>query len=79
MRHVITVSPVGDAWQVQAPTVEPALFKSGGRAELSARRLAERLAREGRAVEIEIYLRDGRLAARLPYHASAPPELEPAA
>lgn len=67
MRQLITVSPVGDGWQVAAPSAEPALFRSGGKAELCARRLAESLARQGGVVEIEIFLRGGGLAARLRY------------
>jgi hypothetical protein len=79
MRHqLITVSPVGDGWQVRPPSSEPALFRSGRQAELSARRLAERLARFGRSVEIEIRLRDGRLAGRLRYDAAGTRQLEPA-
>ena len=78
MRHLITVSPVGDGWQVAPPSAEPALFTSGGRAELCARRLAQSLARDGGQVEIEIFLRDGQLAARLRYDPASPRELEPA-
>ena len=77
MPDLITVSPVGDAWQVLPASAEPSLFRSGGQAELCARRLAESLARYGRVVEVEIFLRDGRLAARLHYEADAPSELEP--
>jgi hypothetical protein len=72
---MITVSPAADGWQVVAPSVEPALFKRGGQAEQCARRLAERLARSGVAVDVEIHLRDGRLGARLRYDAAV---LEPA-
>jgi hypothetical protein len=78
MPHVITVAPSGDAWQVQAPTAEPVLFKSGGRAESCARRLAERLARTGDAAVVEIFLRDGRLAGRLEFRSAQPPVLEAA-
>ena len=67
MRHLITVSPVGDGWNVQPQSSEPALFRSGGQAEACARRLARRLADAGRAVTIEIHLRDGRLAGRLQF------------
>jgi hypothetical protein len=76
MRLLITVSPAGHAWQVRAPSSEPALFRSGGQAEACARRLATRLAHAGRSVEIEIHLRDGRLAGRLQYMPAR--ELEPA-
>lgn len=78
MRHLITVSPAGDAWQVRAPSSEPALFRSGGQAEACARRLARRLADSGSLVEIEIYLRDGGLAGRLRFATSRPRALEPA-
>jgi len=76
MRHLITVSPAGDVWQVVAPSAEPALFSRGGQAELCARRMAESLARAGCGVDIDIYLRDGRLAARLRYQPSDSPVLE---
>ena len=77
MRHLITVSPAGDAWQVRTPSSEPTLFRSGGQAEACARRLAKRLAGSGGLAEIEIYLRDGQLAGRLrfapaPAHGLAP-------
>jgi hypothetical protein len=78
MRQLITVSPAGDAWQVRPPAAEPQLFRSGGQAELSARRLAERLARHGQAAEVEIHLRDGRLAARLHYEPAAHRHLDAA-
>ena len=78
MRDVITVSPVGEVWQVSAPSAEATLFKSGGRAESCARRLAQGLARHGRPVDVEIYLRDGGLAGRIRYLSAAAPALEPA-
>jgi hypothetical protein len=79
MRHsLITVSPAGEGWQMRPPASEPALFRSGREAERSARRLAERLARHGQVVEIEIRLRDGRLAGRLRYEAGETRELESA-
>ena len=77
-RSLITVSPAGEGWQVRPPASEAALFRSGREAERSARRLAERLARHGQVVEIEIRLRDGRLAGRLRYGAVGVRELEPA-
>ena len=76
MRRVITVSPVHEGWQVLDGLAEPAPFGSGRQAEQHARALAESLARDGAPVEVEIYLRDGALAARLRY--GAPIELEPA-
>ena len=63
--HRIEVRPVeGAGWTMQAAEAEPVVFRSGAKAEASARRLARRLADAGQAAEITIRLRDGTLAAR---------------
>lgn len=70
MALAITISPEGQAWVLRSrPLGLEAIFRSGGRAEAAGRRLAERLARAGHDVELEITLRDGASAGRLPYPA----------
>jgi hypothetical protein len=65
MRKLIRVVSNGDQWLVQVdPRLTPLAFSSGGHAERYARRLGERLAANGDAAEIQIYLRDGELAGR---------------
>lgn len=59
----ISVSPVGDRWRVRASGIaDDVMFSGGATAEAVARALAARSAREGKAAELKIYLRDGTLA-----------------
>lgn len=63
MALLICVAPLGDGWLVRAAGLaDDTLFAGGGKAEAAARNLASRVAREGRAAELKIYLRDGSLA-----------------
>ena len=63
---VISVQPVEDGWSVRGDRIERDLvFSAGSDAEAAARRLGERLAREGQRVEIRLFLRDGDVAAKL--------------
>ncbi|HEY5409923.1 MAG TPA: hypothetical protein VIJ94_04265 [Caulobacteraceae bacterium] len=65
MVRVISVRPSGASWTVTdeaAGTDES--FLGGAQAELAARDRLDVLAREGHAVELWIYLRDGSVAGR---------------
>lgn len=74
MTHVISVMPAQDGWTVQSRAFDNAMvFRSGGRAEAAARRLADRYARAGEPAEIRIFLRDGSLAGRLDFPARPAP------
>ena len=65
MLSVIAVRPEGSSWAVEAEqTEEKLLFPSGAAAENAARALADGLAQLGKAAEIRIHLKDGRLGAR---------------
>jgi hypothetical protein len=65
MTEVITVAPSHGAWIVERRAkTRPQSFLSGATAEAAARQLGEALARSGQAAEIQIFLRDGRLAER---------------
>jgi len=65
MLRSIVVEPLGDGWRVRADGLDnDLLFRSGRQAEISARRLGERLAEAGEPAEVRIHLRDGSLAAR---------------
>jgi hypothetical protein len=65
MTEVITVAPSYGAWIVERRAkARPQSFLSGATAEAAARQLGEALARGGQAAEIQILLRDGRLAER---------------
>jgi hypothetical protein len=65
MALVISVAPAGPGWAVRSETLDQDLtFDRGGQAETTARRLADRYAREGRSAEVQVYLRDGALAGR---------------
>jgi hypothetical protein len=73
MADVISVHPAADGWMVRSePFGSEMLFRSGAAAEAAARDLGGRLAAEGRAMEIRIYLRDGSLAARFACPPSRP-------
>lgn len=81
MAHLISVEPAGEAWTVKADHLaNEMMFDTGRQAELSARRLAERLASAGKAAELRIHLRDGSLAGRFIWPPETPAlrrELEP--
>jgi hypothetical protein len=65
MMSVISVRPEGSSWAVEAEQAENKLvFPSGAAAENAAKALAERLVQFGKAAEIRIHLKDGRLGAR---------------
>lgn len=53
-QRIILVSPLADGWAVLTAGIEPLVFRSGGRAEAQARRLAQCLAKLGRAVQVRI-------------------------
>lgn len=53
-QRVILVSPLADGWAVICAGLEPLLFRSGGRAEAQARRLALALAKLGQAVQVRV-------------------------
>ncbi|PZQ59957.1 MAG: hypothetical protein DI570_15155 [Phenylobacterium zucineum] len=58
----LTVRPTPVGWSLCVPGVANAqFFLSGAAAEAAARRLGERLARQGEAVKLVIELRDGTL------------------
>ncbi len=68
----ISITPAGDSWALRSDALGlHQVFASGGRAEASGRELAGCLAREGRAVQLEITLRDGTVAAVIPFGTAA--------
>ena len=52
--RIIWVSPLADGWAVLCSGLEPLVFRSGGRAEAQARRLAACLAELGRGVQVRV-------------------------
>lgn len=52
--RIIWVSPLAEGWAVRCAGIEPLVFRSGGRAEAQAKRLAVVLARLGRAVQVRV-------------------------
>lgn len=63
--HTIRVSPADAWWAVESDGFDnPMIFRSGGRAEDAARRLALALARTGQVVKLEVKARDGATAGR---------------
>lgn len=54
-KRIIRVSPLADGWGVFCSGLEPLFFRSGGRAEAQARRLAVALAQVGKAIEVRIF------------------------
>jgi hypothetical protein len=65
MTEVITVAPSHGAWIVErGATIKPQTFRSGATAEAAARQMGDAIARGGQTAEIQIFLRDGRLAER---------------
>jgi hypothetical protein len=76
--HLISVSPLGEAWAVRSDGVaNDMVFSSGARAEAAARALGERLAADGLPTAIRIFDRTGALAGRFicAPEATARPEL----
>jgi hypothetical protein len=64
----IIIAPAADGWAVTSQDLGLDLvFSSGAQAEAHGRETAGRLARAGYAVELDIILRDGSLAATIPY------------
>ena len=53
-KRIILVSPLANGWAVLCAGIEPLVFRSGGRAEAQAKRLAACLAKLGRAVQVRI-------------------------
>ena len=73
MALLIWVSPARHGWSVRSEALGVDLeFERGGRAELAARSLAERLAGQGRDAEVRIVLRDGALGGTFTYPAHPP-------
>jgi len=65
MDQAITVAPSGDGWSVKStPFGNEMFFSSGRTAEAAARDLGARIAGVNSVVVIEVFLRDGSLAAR---------------
>ncbi len=65
MVHTICVKPFDAGWAVASDGADnDMLFLSGAKAEAAARSLARMLADSGRSAKIEIWLRDGQLAAQ---------------
>lgn len=65
MDHVISIRPDPDGWAVEmAATGYFEMFQNAAAAEQAARALGDQLAAEGKAAEIRIHLRDGRLGAK---------------
>jgi hypothetical protein len=66
MPTVISVAPEGPAWAVRCPAMfdNVMIFRSGARAEATARSLAERLGQAGVDCLLEVRLGDGGLAGR---------------
>jgi len=53
-QRIIWVSPLADGWAVLCAGIEPLVFRSGGRAEAAAKRLAKALAKLGREVQVRV-------------------------
>lgn len=71
MELSITIAPHDSGWTLNAPGLDlHRTFVSGRQAETEGRELAARLARKGRDAELQIILRDGSLAATIPYRAA---------
>lgn len=65
MVHIISVKPAVVGWSVQTDeALNEQMFLSGAKAEGAARSLAGKLAEQGEASEIQIFLRDGELGGR---------------
>ncbi len=66
--HLIEVTPTSGGWAVTADAVEVMVFRRGGQAEQSARRLGAAMAQAGSDAEIRIHLKDGSLGGRWVCH-----------
>ena len=65
MLHSVTVSPAQGGWMVQTDALKgPLMFRSGGRAEDTAWRIARALADNGAWAEITVTTRDGHRVSR---------------
>lgn len=74
MPHVVMVRPTGAGWCVEAEFLAaPLMFTSGGKAEATAKRLAEALAATGKWAEIQVFAKDWKLAGRC----ACPPQVPP--
>ena len=62
--RVFKVSAGSLGWQLSG-LGEPTFFRSGGRAEAAARRLALAASRSGERVELQVFDRAGTMAAQL--------------
>jgi hypothetical protein len=63
---MISVQPAESGWMVtSSASHSPMMFERGGEAEDAARRLGEELSARGQPAQIDVHLKDGRLAARL--------------
>ena len=69
-QRIIWVQPLAGGWAVLCAGLEPLVFRSGGRAEAQAKRLAACLARLGRAVQVRIHDRAQNLIATQLYPAA---------
>ncbi len=68
----INIAPEQDGWALDSSALEaPVFFRSGGKAEAAGRRLAQDLARRGQVAELVIVTRDGAVAGRIRFPASA--------
>ena len=70
-QRVILDSPLAGGWAVFCAGLEPLVFRSGGRAEAQARRLALALAKLGRAVQVRVLDRARNLVGAQTYPAAA--------
>lgn len=52
--RIVWVSPLAGGWAVLCAGMEPLVFRSGGRAEAHARRLAASLAKLGAAAQVRV-------------------------
>jgi len=68
--RIILVSPLANGWAVLCAGIEPLVFRSGGRAEAQARRLAACLAKLGRGVQVRILDRSRNLVGAQLYPAA---------
>lgn len=68
MTITVSVTPIESGWSVHRdPGGETLVFRSGGRAEAAARRVAEAARRSGMEAEVVIHARDGACVGRLSY------------
>lgn len=68
----ITIAPEHDGWALTSDALQlERSFASGAHAEAYGRDLAGRLSQRGQAVDLAIILRDGTLAATIPFRAAA--------